>query len=186
MLLLISCSIRPQGWALVASGRPRQLTFGPGQLKKVFWSPSCALSPLCSIRLWGKSGNWLLHFYLVDKIRKKKEKYSFAQYVVKLFTFEDLKVTVMFHSTWFHMNPNYNNYWNNSSFHLTRFKLHRYCKNKGWTLGFSFRWSVSDLFQCFYGFGKCSMVIFISNKDSFYMQISSKPALFVGVYWYLW
>ena len=110
MLLLISCSIRPQGWALVASGCPRQLTFGPGQLKKVFWSPSCALSPLCSIRLWGKSGNWLLHFYLVDKIRKKKEKYSFAQYVVKLFTFEDLKVTVMFHSTWFHMNPNYNNY----------------------------------------------------------------------------
>ena len=41
---------------------------------------------------------------------------------------------------------------------------------------------MSDLFQCFYGFGKCSMVIFISNKDSFYMQISSKPALFVGVY----
>ena len=38
---------------------------------------------------------------------------------------------------------------------------------------------MSDLFQRFNGFGKCSAFIFISNKDSFYMQISGKPALFV-------
>ena len=38
---------------------------------------------------------------------------------------------------------------------------------------------MSDLFQRFDGFGKCSTFIFISNKDSSYMQISGKPALFV-------
>lgn len=41
---------------------------------------------------------------------------------------------------------------------------------------------MSDLFQCFDGFGKCSAFIFISNQDSYYMQISSKSALLVVVY----
>ena len=105
---------------------------------KIFRSPSRALGPLCSICLCGKSGDWLLHFYLVDLEALLAEKYSFAQHVVELSTFEDLEVIVTFRSTWFHTNPNYNNYWNNSSFHFTRDKLNGYCKNLSWKPRFSF------------------------------------------------
>ena len=38
---------------------------------------------------------------------------------------------------------------------------------------------MSDLFQRFDGFGKCSAFIYISNQDSSYMQISGMSA-FVG------
>lgn len=147
----------------------------------MFRSPSRALGPLFSIRLCGKSSEWLLHFYLIDLYALLAEKYYFTRHVVELFTFEDLEITVAFRSTWFHTNPNSNNYWNSSSFHFTRDKLHRYCKNMCWTPRFSLRWSMSDLFQRFDGLGKCSAFIFISNWASLYMQISRKPTLFVGV-----
>ena len=132
-----------QGCALAAIGRLRQVTFGPGWLKKYSGRParhsaSCAaFASMVNLAIGSYIFIWLIYK------RYWQKKYSFARHVIELFTFEDFEVTITFRSTWFRMSPN-SNYWNKSSCHFTRDKPHGYCKNMRWTPRCSLRWSMSD------------------------------------------
>ena len=116
---------------------------------------------------------WLIDTFLFGWfISVTSRKILFAQHVVKLFTFKDLEVTITFHSTWFHTNSNYNNYWNNSSLHAwwTAQILQEFALNTAIFLEIKNVWYISAFWwiwkvQCFYLYFKPIFILYTNIQQ---------------------